>query len=90
MNHIFEICVQVIPPYCRYSWCSERLINSNLSWRLDVNPDDLIPLETKLHSSQSEFGQWMKRIVVGHNVSFDRSFIKEQYFIKVTSRVYFH
>lgn len=28
-------------------------------------------------------GQWKERLIVGHNVSFDRSYIKEQYLLKV-------
>ena len=42
---------------------------------------DLIPLEKKTGMTSSRPGN--KRIVIGHNVGFDRSFVKEQYFIKV-------
>jgi len=70
---------------CRYSWCSKRLVeksvcDSNYSLCLD----DLIPLETCSHESGAITGRChTPRLIIGHNVSFDRSFIKEQYFVQV-------
>lgn len=67
----------------RYSWCSKRLIEERYSWSNQLTLADLIPLETPFNSSRPPGGQWKERLVVGHNVSFDRSFIKEQYLLKV-------
>ena len=41
--------------------------------------NDLIPLESNDFSLRKS----QKRIVIGHNVGFDRSFIREQYFLEV-------
>ncbi|XP_044213709.1 DNA polymerase subunit gamma-1 isoform X1 [Thunnus albacares] len=65
-----------------YSWCSKRLIEERYSWSNQLNLTDLIPLETPVNSARPPKGQWKKRLIVGHNVSFDRSYIKEQYLIK--------
>lgn len=42
---------------------------------------DLIPLESK-RDQGDEFNR-RKRLIVGHNVAFDRSYVKEQYFLEV-------
>jgi len=49
-----------------------------------LSTDDLIPLETcsREMGANSTWNQ-TPRLIVGHNVSFDRSFIKEQYFVQV-------
>ncbi|CAI9719229.1 DNA polymerase subunit gamma-1-like [Octopus vulgaris] len=67
-----------------YSWCSDYLIEDKFKWSPQPQMEDLIPLESK--SSQKSMKQNMlkKRIIVGHNVGFDRSFVKEQYYIKDT------
>ncbi|KAM4734089.1 LOW QUALITY PROTEIN: DNA polymerase subunit gamma-1 [Anableps anableps] len=65
-----------------YSWCSKRLIEERYSWSNQLTLADLIPLETPSNSSRPPRGQWKERLIVGHNVSFDRSFIKEQYLLK--------
>ncbi|XP_077566540.1 DNA polymerase subunit gamma-1 [Stigmatopora nigra] len=65
-----------------YSWCSKRLIEERYSWSNNLILADLIPLETPLNSVRPPGGQWKERLVVGHNVSFDRSYIKEQYLLK--------
>ena len=62
-----------------YSWCSESLFNENYSASAQLTLNDLIPLE----SSDLKTRQTRKRIVIGHNVGFDRSFIKEQYYLEV-------
>lgn len=69
----------------RYSWCSKRLVEDRYTWSSDLTLADLIPLETPTNSSQPRGGEWQERLVVGHNVSFDRTHIKEQYFLKVRS-----
>ncbi|KAK7891743.1 hypothetical protein WMY93_023706 [Mugilogobius chulae] len=66
----------------RYSWCSKRLVEERYSWSNQLTLADLIPLETSINSSRPPGGQWKERLLVGHNVSFDRSYIKEQYLLK--------
>lgn len=62
-----------------YSWCSERLINENpLNHLINcetkvLNIDQLIPMGEDFEDA---------RLIIGHNVGFDRSFIKEQYNIR--------
>lgn len=68
----------------RYSWCSKRLIEERYTWSSHLILADLIPLETPINSARPPGGQWKERLIVGHNVSFDRSFIKEQYLLKVS------
>lgn len=68
----------------RYSWCSKRLIEERYSWSNKLTLADLIPLETPFNSARPSGGQWKERLIVGHNVSFDRSYIKEQYLLKVS------
>nr|XP_057931486.1 DNA polymerase subunit gamma-1 isoform X1 [Doryrhamphus excisus] len=65
-----------------YSWCSKRLIEERYSWSNQLTLADLIPLETQVNSVRPPGGQWKERLIVGHNVSFDRSYIKEQYLLK--------
>ncbi|XP_072241664.1 DNA polymerase subunit gamma-1 [Leuresthes tenuis] len=65
-----------------YSWCSKRLIEERYSWSNHLTLADLIALETTLNSARPPGGQWKERLIVGHNVSFDRSYIKEQYLLK--------
>ena len=54
-------------------------------WSKQPELNDLIPLETKRGASTPPGGKWQKRLIVGHNVGFDRSFVKEQYFIQVNT-----
>uniref|UniRef100_A0A3P9MMK1 DNA polymerase subunit gamma-1 n=1 Tax=Oryzias latipes TaxID=8090 RepID=A0A3P9MMK1_ORYLA len=65
-----------------YSWCSKRLLEERYSWSNQLSLAELIPLETPSNSSRPPGGQWKERLIVGHNVSFDRSHIKEQYLLK--------
>ncbi|XP_029008599.1 DNA polymerase subunit gamma-1 [Betta splendens] len=71
-----------VSPTNWYSWCSKRLIEDRYSWSNQLTPADLIPLETPVNSARPPGGEWKERLIVGHNVSFDRSHIKEQYFLK--------
>lgn len=41
-----------------------------------------------MNSARPPGGHWKNRLIVGHNVSFDRSYIKEQYLIKVSLAVF--
>ncbi|XP_033823740.1 DNA polymerase subunit gamma-1 isoform X2 [Periophthalmus magnuspinnatus] len=71
-----------VSPTNWYSWCSKRLIDKRYSWSNQLTLADLIPLETSINSARPPGGQWKERLVVGHNVSFDRAYIKEQYLLK--------
>ncbi|XP_068131310.1 DNA polymerase subunit gamma-1 [Hyperolius riggenbachi] len=71
-----------VSPQCWYSWCSRRLIEERYTWSNQMSLSDLIPLETSAKSSAMSKLNWTERLLVGHNVSFDRAFIKEQYLIK--------
>ena len=54
-----------------YSWCSQRLIdNKKSSMRSEPSLNDMIPMGRATDE---------EKLIVGHNVSFDRSFIREQY-----------
>uniref|UniRef100_A0A3B4YJF1 DNA polymerase subunit gamma-1 n=1 Tax=Seriola lalandi dorsalis TaxID=1841481 RepID=A0A3B4YJF1_SERLL len=86
-----EVCVTegqcptlavAVSPTNWYSWCSKRLIEERYSWSNQLTLADLIPLETPVNSAYPPKGKWKNRLIVGHNVSFDRSFIKEQYLLK--------
>lgn len=74
-----------------YSWVSRRLVSSE-DFYGDIQRrtvlDDLIPLETKEGEMDPIGGSWLKRLVVGHNVSYDRARVKEQYLMKVQVSVY--
>uniref|UniRef100_A0A8D0A5F6 DNA polymerase subunit gamma-1 n=1 Tax=Sander lucioperca TaxID=283035 RepID=A0A8D0A5F6_SANLU len=71
-----------VSPTNWYSWCSKRLIEERYSWSNQLTLADLIPLETPINSARPPGGQWKERLIVGHNVSFDRSYMKEQYLLK--------
>lgn len=68
-----------VSPQAWYSWCSHRLthLNDTASGKhqfdANLSPPDLIPMGRAVHTD---------KLIVGHNVSFDRSYIKEQYDIK--------
>ncbi|TMS05173.1 DNA polymerase subunit gamma-1 [Larimichthys crocea] len=86
-----EVCVSegrcptlavAVSPTNWYSWCSKRLIEERYSWSNQLTLADLIPLETAVNIARLPQGHWKEKLIVGHNVSFDRSFIKEQYLLK--------
>lgn len=56
--------------YFRYSWCSSRLIDEEFRLKTNVELNDMIPMESN---------PTVPSIIVGHNVGFDRTYIKEQY-----------
>lgn len=62
-----------------YSWCSDYLVTDKFHWTADIRLSDLIPLET---TSGSDNASEQHRLVIGHNVAFDRTFVKEQYYIR--------
>ena len=60
---------------------SSKYFSPNVQQRLEL--ENLIPLETKEGDLGPISGSWSQRLVVGHNVSYDRARVKEQYLIKV-------
>lgn len=74
---------------CWYSWTSKKLVNlprgENKSKKL--SPDDMIPLESTNDDPGFNLSEKFKqpRIIIGHNVSYDRARIKEQYWIENTA-----
>ena len=60
--------------FLRYSWCSSRLIDEEFRLKSNVELNDMIPME----SDPS-----IPSLIIGHNVAFDRTYIKEQYQIEV-------
>ncbi|XP_029430530.1 DNA polymerase subunit gamma-1 isoform X2 [Rhinatrema bivittatum] len=70
-----------VSPNNWYSWCSKRMVEDRYTWSSQLTLSDLIPLETATTSSCLSKRNWTERLVVGHNVSFDRAHIKEQYLI---------
>ena len=80
---LFLMAVGVLPVLRRYSWCSRRLLEQRYSWASHLTLADLIPLESPAGAGCAGKQDWPERVVVGHNVAFDRAFIKEQYLIQV-------
>uniref|UniRef100_A0A452RTS2 DNA polymerase subunit gamma-1 n=1 Tax=Ursus americanus TaxID=9643 RepID=A0A452RTS2_URSAM len=71
-----------ISPSAWYSWCSRRLVEERYSWTSQLSPADLIPLEVPASAGGPTQRGWQEQLVVGHNVSFDRAHIREQYLIQ--------
>uniref|UniRef100_S4R4W1 DNA polymerase gamma, catalytic subunit n=1 Tax=Petromyzon marinus TaxID=7757 RepID=S4R4W1_PETMA len=83
-------------PAAWYSWCSRRLVERRFSWPQQLSLQDLIPMESgsgsrssassssTSSSSSSSQGDSTERLVVGHNVSFDRAHVREQYQLATT------
>nr|XP_051690182.1 DNA polymerase subunit gamma-1 isoform X2 [Oryctolagus cuniculus] len=74
-----------ISPSAWYSWCSRRLVEERYSWTSQLSPADLIPLEVPASAGSPTQRDWQEQLVVGHNVSFDRAHIREQYLIQISS-----
>ena len=67
----------------RYSWVSPRLIeDKSYQWLVQPTPKLYIPLEIPEGQDWRQ-AEWKERLIVGHSIGYDRSFIKEQYYIKV-------
>ncbi|KAH1184429.1 hypothetical protein KIL84_015045 [Mauremys mutica] len=77
-----------VSPSAWYSWCSKRLLEERYTWSSQLTLADFIPLETALNSSCLAKQDWTERLVVGHNVAFDRAHIKEQYLIQYRDIVF--
>ena len=62
---------------------SEALVKeSSYHWLTKPTLNQFIPLETQSGDDWRHV-EWKEKLVVGHSVGFDRSFVKEQYLIKV-------
>ncbi|KAB7507036.1 DNA polymerase subunit gamma-1, mitochondrial [Armadillidium nasatum] len=62
-----------------YTWCSEYLIDETLKKPEVFTMKNLIPLECEKSYNENKH---YPRIVIGHNVSFDRIAVREQYHLK--------
>ncbi|KAJ6637012.1 DNA polymerase subunit gamma-1, mitochondrial [Pseudolycoriella hygida] len=70
-----------------YSWISPQLFDEASSMEdRKYYQDDLIPMESTTSQFGNTLNEHMKapKIIVGHNVSFDRARIKEQYWLNNT------
>lgn len=71
-----------------YGWVSKSLFsgNSALAESLPLSTDDLIPMESTPdeHGNKLTDSQKKPKIIVGHNVCYDRRRIKEQYWSNCT------
>nr|CAG4651578.1 EOG090X00SQ [Triops cancriformis] len=79
-----EVCVKegplptmatAVSPRAWYSWTSHQLTNTQPK-HYRTGLDDLLPLESGTTRSNEA------KLAIGHNVSFDRSKVREQYFIQ--------
>lgn len=84
----FPIMATAVGPKNWYSWTSRKLINlpKTDTRHKKLVPDDLIPLESTMEDLGVNLCDRLKkpRLVIGHNVSFDRARIKEQYWLEST------
>ncbi|XP_071545514.1 DNA polymerase subunit gamma-1-like isoform X2 [Panulirus ornatus] len=68
-----------------YSWCSNYLIYPHHEHGGNIGVKDLIPLETSDNMlSMNIKSSGVPRVVVGHNVSYDRIRVREQYLMEGT------
>ncbi|KAF6213912.1 hypothetical protein GE061_011637 [Apolygus lucorum] len=70
-----------------YGWVSESLVSATPFQHLksDITTQYLIPLESA-NKSKSQKSSWISqpKIAIGHNVSYDRARVKEQYWLERT------
>lgn len=71
-----------------YGWVSKSLVQGSANFKSNqfYSPDQLIPLESSSSDTGTKLNKHQKnpKIVVGHNVGFDRIRIKEQYWLNST------
>lgn len=68
-----------------YGWVSDNLVaGENKLNRHSYSIDDLIPLESSKKTKAYNLSSFVRKekITIGHNVSYDRSKVKEQYWIE--------
>ncbi|CRK99798.1 CLUMA_CG013106, isoform A [Clunio marinus] len=72
-----------------YSWTSKKLTNPSRhdTKNKKVSTEDMIPLESNSEDVSFNLSEKFRtpRIIIGHNVSYDRARIKEQYWIENTA-----
>ncbi|OWF43177.1 DNA polymerase subunit gamma-1-like [Mizuhopecten yessoensis] len=71
-----------VSPKHWYSWCSELVLKDRYRWTKVPFLSDLIPLESGPVVNGQSPKDWPQRLIIGHNVGFDRSFVKEQYYVQ--------
>ncbi|XP_060083102.1 DNA polymerase subunit gamma-1-like [Ylistrum balloti] len=71
-----------VSPRHWYSWCSDLVLKDRYRWTKVPNLSDLIPLESEPGVNGQSPKEWPQRLVIGHNVGFDRSYVREQYYIE--------
>lgn len=83
LGDIHFILLLLLSSSPRYCWVSPRLVeDKSYNWFVRPTPKLYIPLElTDNHDWTT--AEWRERLVIGHSVGFDRSFVKEQCYIKV-------
>ena len=67
-----------------YSWVSERLVageNFFAGTGTSATLEELIPMESKMEDIE---GNTQERLIIGHNVSYDRARIRDQYLIEAS------
>jgi DNA polymerase gamma 1 len=84
----FPVIAAAVGPKYWYSWTNKKLINmpkSDTKFK-KLTPDDMIPMESTTEDQGFNLDNKFKvpRLIIGHNVSFDRARIKEQYWIENT------
>lgn len=82
MEGHYPTMATALSPTNWYSWCSEAVTKDKFRWTRNPRLCDLIPLESSPEEHGCHLKKGRKKIVIGHNVGFDRSFVKEQYYIK--------
>ena len=70
------VLATAVSPTCWYSWVSPRLVRKQYT---EWNKQDLIRDRTHLIPIRADADTSPHRIIVGHNVSFDRSRLREEY-----------
>ncbi|CAD5121345.1 DgyrCDS9868 [Dimorphilus gyrociliatus] len=74
------VIATAVSPTAWYSWCSKYLVDKDcVETKLSLN--HLIPMESS-PSDLDPFKNFKPRLFIGHNCSYDRSFMREQYFLQ--------
>ncbi|CAK9295606.1 unnamed protein product [Gordionus sp. m RMFG-2023] len=55
------------------------LFDNNFSWHSDPTSENMIPMESNQSNNQDH------KLIIGHNVGYDRSWIKEQYYLQASN-----
>lgn len=83
LGDIHFILLLLLSSSPRYCWVSPRLVeDKSYNWFVRPTPKLYIPLELTDNQDWTT-AEWRERLVIGHSVGFDRSFVKEQCYIKV-------